>query len=434
MKKNVYSSETSIGIDTFFTDCDGIGGKLRLLPDDFIVHEVSKSPPHTEDGIFTIIRAEANNWETNRLVRCIARQLGISRKRIGFAGTKDKRAITVQFFSIRCDLENIKKLRLKGFKILEIYKSNKPVEIGDLIANKFTVKVSNLDVDVNSARVIIEDVKHRILDMNGFPNFYGVQRFGAIRPITHLVGKYIVKSNFKNAVHTYLGAVSDYEPPEVCEARKYFLQTFDYGECIKRYPVSLNFERAILNYLLKKPSDYIGALKQLPTNLLMMFVHAYQAYIFNRILSVRLKKGLPLNEALIGDIVLPVDKDGLPAEKTDYIMVGEQNISKINTQLKKKNAFISGLVIGYKTKFAAGMQGEIENEIVMEEDVVANDFIIPAIPELSSKGMRRALIAPVNELEYELLHNSVIFKFTLPRGCYATVLLREFMKTTPINY
>ena len=50
-------------------------------------------------------------------------------------------------------------------------------------------------------------------------------------------------------------------------------------------------------------------LKELPKNLLTMFVYAYQSYLFNKILSERIKKNLPLNKAVVGDIILPIRKD-----------------------------------------------------------------------------------------------------------------------------
>ena len=86
----VLSVEKQIGIETFFTDVDGVGGKLRIFPEDFSVSEISIYPKEKKDGIFTIADVTSINWETNILVRDLSNWLHISRQRINFAGTKEK--------------------------------------------------------------------------------------------------------------------------------------------------------------------------------------------------------------------------------------------------------------------------------------------------------------------------------------------------------
>jgi tRNA pseudouridine13 synthase len=162
-----------------------------------------------------------------------------------------------------------------------------------------------------------------------------------------------------------------------------------------------------------------------------MFIHAYQSYLFNKILSERIRKGLPLNETLIGDIVLPVDKNNLPDQK-NLIMVEKSNQEKINKRIKENKAFVSGIVFGAETRFAEGEQGEIERKVVDEEGVKREDFIIPKMPELTSKGVRRNLLAPLRKLDYDIKDSTVTLNFELLKGSYATCLLREFMKSTGI--
>ena len=92
-------AEKNTGIETFFTSAGGIGGKLRTVTKDFIVSEISKYPQKKEKGRFTIAEITATNWETNGLVRELSNRLHISRKRVGFAGTKDKRAKATRLMS-----------------------------------------------------------------------------------------------------------------------------------------------------------------------------------------------------------------------------------------------------------------------------------------------------------------------------------------------
>jgi tRNA pseudouridine13 synthase len=166
-----------------------------------------------------------------------------------------------------------------------------------------------------------------------------------------------------------------------------------------------------------------------------MFVHAYQAYLFNRILSERIRRNLPLNAPLIGDIVLPIDKNKLPNHDV-WIEVNDTNIDKIKKAVIEQNAFVSGLVFGSETKFASEEQGEIERDVIENAGLKPNDFIIPKIPEISSGGIRRELVAPLkaNDVVLDVSNGTLKLKFQLSKGCYATSLLREFMKTDVMAY
>ena len=424
--------ENEIGIEVFYTKTPGIKGKLKARPEDFIVDEISILPPKIaeNDGKYVIAKIRSRNWETNRLIRQFSRLLGISRKRISFAGTKDKRAITTQLMAFQTSIEELRRLSIADVEILDLYTSNTKIDLGDLIGNEFDIVIRDIEDDVKRN---VEAVKKQILRSGGFLNFFGVQRFGAIRPITHIVGQYIILGDFKKAVHTYIGNPIKGENEEAYLAREYLEHTENYSEALKRFPKILGFERAVLNYLVRNPEDYVDALKELPKNLLMMFVHAYQSFLFNKILSERIKRDLPLNEPLIGDIVLPIDKNGLPNHNV-WIAVNEKNIEKIKRKTKEKKAFISGLLYGSESRFAENEQGEIERRVINEENLKPQDFIIPKIREISSKGTRRELLAPLNTLALEIGDDQVRLKFKLTKGCYATCLLREFMKTEMRNY
>jgi len=165
----------------------------------------------------------------------------------------------------------------------------------------------------------------------------------------------------------------------------------------------------------------------------MMFVHAYQSFLFNRILSHRIEKDLLGPEPLIGDIVLPLDSDGLPDHKK-WIDVSEDNIEKIRKRILEGKAFISGLIPGADVRLAKGEQGEIERMVMEEVGVEPKDFVVPKMKELSSKGTRRELISPKKDFSYEIEDEGVKMRFELIKGCYATALLREFMKTDMLSY
>jgi len=434
----VLATEKNIGIETFFTPFEGVGGKLRSIPEDFVVREVSNYPSEKENGRFTIADVTATNWEANLLVRELSNWLHISRQRIGFAGTKDKRAKTTRLMSFyNIPIDRLSEVKIKDVEIENIYSSDHPVKIGNLIGNRFEIIVRNIDKKIKSDSV--KDVASFIEKYGGFSNFYGVQRFGIVRPITHVVGRYIVKSDFEKAAMSYIANPMDGEDKDSYLLREQLEKTHDFSEALKSYPNQLNFEKAILNKLVVNPKDFVGALKELPKNLLMMFVYAYQSYLFNRILSERIRKKLPLNEAVVGDIVLPIRKGGIDQ---NYILVKENNLEKANKQISKGKAVVSGVLFGSDSVFSKGEMGEIENKTIENEKIDPRDFIIPDIPYISSSGSRHPILAFVKDLDFKLTNDesnkdkkALILKFELQKGCYATSLLREFMKTDDIrNY
>src|SRR3970040_109995 len=88
--------EPDVGIEGYLTSTVGVGGLLKASPDDFVVEEISQPPLPSADGAYTIATIRVREWETNRLVRQLARSLHISRPRIGCAGAKAKPAVRLR--------------------------------------------------------------------------------------------------------------------------------------------------------------------------------------------------------------------------------------------------------------------------------------------------------------------------------------------------
>src|SRR5881296_4338081 len=288
--------ERDVGIVGYLTSTPGLGGTLKATAEDFVVEEISSPRATAVDGRYTIASLRVRNWETNRLVRELARALHISRRRIGFAGTKDKRALTTQLFSFEnVPPEAIKALRMKDIEVLDLSRSDRPLEIGDLVGNRFQIVLRDLAVATDRAIPIAEETARQIRSFGGFPNFFGLQRFGSVRPITHVVGRHIVRAEMREAVMAYIANPIEGEDPESFDMREALEASGDYAAALREYPKEWGFEKAILNRLATNPDDFVGALQQLPLNLLLLFVHGYQSFFFNRILSERMREGLPIH-------------------------------------------------------------------------------------------------------------------------------------------
>ena len=425
--------ESELGLEVFLTEgIPGIGGKLRKTPEDFQVDEISILPPADPEGKFVIAKVWHRNWEANRLVRRLGSNLRIGRAKVGFAGTKDGRSVSTQLMSFNAPIEAVQSLAIPDVEIQDAYRARRMISIGDLVGNRFKIGVADIDAGVD-AKAICDSVKAKLDSIGGFPNFFGIQRFGSVRPITHLIGKDLIRSDFEGAVMRYVANPMDEEGSEANDARRALQETRDFERAFREFPMKLSFERTMIGHIKDHPADYVGALRLLPYNLLMMFVHAYQSFLFNRILSERIRKGISLREPEVGDLVLPLSKTNVP-DHDNSILVSVDNLEKATRNAKEGKAFVSGLLYGTESVFADGRMGEIERKIVEAEEISKLDFQIVGLREASSKGSRREILSSYKNLAINVGEGEATFQFTLTKGCYATTLLREFMKAEINQY
>jgi tRNA pseudouridine13 synthase len=406
----------------------GIGGVLKQRFSDFIVEEITPEgkacevkafnadgkiagfteelievPENPEGKEFLICELEKFNYDLNQAVRFVSHYLQFSRKRIGYAGLKDKRAITCQRISIwKPDVERLKEFKSRFIDLRPLEWSNSKVEIGDLKSNNFKIIIRGIDLDEKECKKrILEFAKEA--EKNGIANFFGEQRFGGVRPITHKVGKLIIQGNLKDAVMLYLGFTEEREKPESKQARK-LASEGKFAEALASFPSIYRFEKSMLNHLVKFPNDFAGAIGKLPKAMRYLFTHAYQSHLFNRIIEERLKQGFGL-ERIEGDLL---DNEG--------------------------NVLIP--LIGFESKLPEGESLKIMQKILDEKGVKPEDFKVKQMPELSSKGTAKILVLrPEN---FELLEVSqdefnegklkAIVSFGLSKGNYATTVLAELMK------
>ncbi|MFA0821588.1 MAG: tRNA pseudouridine(13) synthase TruD [Methanomethylovorans sp.] len=434
----VPETEHMIGMELYATTAEGIGGILRQEPEDFVVNEISGWEVE-DSGKHLILELIKKDWDTNHIIRDLSRALGISQKRIGFAGTKDKRAITTQRISI-FDLseEAVNKIHMKDVQLTPIGRYRRSVELGDLLGNQFKITMRDISLEKDELKNRMDIITSEINAMGGVPNFFGIQRFGAVRPVTHLVGEALVRGSAEEAAMIYIADSFKDEPEETRIARDEVKSSRDFGQGLKTFPPRLRYERAMMHYLVEHPGDYKGSFSMLAESMSRMFVHAFQSYIFNRIICARIQAGIPLNQAIEGDIVCFKNSDSLP-DTSRTQRVNAVNLDGMNNLIKRGRAFVTAPLFGYETEMASGIPGELEAAIIDELKLQPEYFKLQEIPTMSSRGQRRELLLNVqpqfqiqdDELSYG--KQKVMVDFSLPKGSYATTVLREYMKVEPLK-
>ena len=422
MRPSAYPLERDLGMHYYASDTDGIGGRLRTTAEDFLVEEIPAEKKGGTSGPFLICTLTKKNWELQHAVKEIAKRLGISHRRIGWAGTKDRNAITRQWISIyNVTPEQVAAISLKDISLVPVRQSNESLSLGDLQGNRFDLVIRDIELRALADRVA--SVKKTVAD--GVPNYFGLQRFGAIRPVTHRVGEWILRGDYEQAVLTYIGMEFPGEAEPVKSLRSAFNATHDPGPALHNFPVQMNYERAMLHHLYAHPGDFAGALRELPPRLLSMFVSAFQSYLFNRALSQRFDDGYTLTDPQPGDRLIFANG------RTD-ITTGT-NLPAVTLHLKRGRCSIALFMPG-KEAFEAKTAGERATEALLAEyRITPGDFERASVfVHAKFEGAWRP-IALKTEIESLVEEDSLRLKFTLPPGHYATTVCREFMKADPVQ-
>ena len=292
------------GIDCYCTEFPGINGKIKEKNNDFYVSELInesflKSPyfssQQNKTNKFPLFLLQKNGLDSNHALIEIKKKTGLNLKILGI---KDAKAITVQYASA----ENIKnfpreiqtsKIRLSLFGFL-----SKPLSKSILIGNNFEIRIHN---------VLEDDLSVFSSEIKKIANFYGLQRFGSERMVTHLVGKAILKRQFDKAIEYLLCHTSVYDSKFSKEIREKSQDPKNYPILIKNIPKGMDLERKIMSVLVdgKGPSF---ALRSLPISIRRLFVHAYQSYVYNKCLSIAILEGEDIHICTSGDLCFEIEK------------------------------------------------------------------------------------------------------------------------------
>jgi tRNA pseudouridine13 synthase len=454
MKKNrapitLADLENHVGISMFPTTTSTIQGDLKVRPEDFIVCEITPSGrictiheqiyPETKNDSspksqYTMIDVVKRNEDTILVAEKIARKLDIDPNYVSWAGLKDNRAITSQRMTIKGDYtRRLSGVHFDTFFIKNIRKSKKPVKLGDLWGNKFEIIIRNIANLTKSELKETTSTFAEQIAQNGFPNYYGLQRFGSIRPNSHLVGKSLFLMEYQKAVEEFLYATYPPEHEIVKICRKELQNTQDFSTALKNFPEGLYYERLIIHHLVKRPDDYFGALKRIPHPLINLLMSSYQSYLFNRAISQRMKKVGNLTQPKQNDIIsLLMDENSSTTPlRYCYTEWKKPHLRKI---IQMDRARIMCPIIGYDSKLEHSYFKQIYSKILHKEKFKSEFFKNGKhLKAYNFRGSFRAIMVKPKDLQvlalYENKSNPIIeMQFSLPKGTYATMLIRELSK------
>jgi tRNA pseudouridine13 synthase len=329
--------------------CPGSGGRLKVAPEDFRVDELPAYLP-AGAGPHLYLHVEKRGRTTREVVRALARALGVGERDAGYAGLKDRAAVTTQWLSFPVARDpDPASLQGDGYRVLTASRHQNKLRPGHARGNAFEVAVRGGDLP--AARACAE-----ALGRAGLPNYFGPQRFG------------------QDGANATLGrALLSPDPPP--EARRAARDRF-----LRRFALS-----------------------------------AFQSELFNRWLAERITDGL-FATALQGDPLKRLERGGVftcedPAADGPRVAAFELSPA--------------GPMFGHQLRpAAAGVPAEREARLLLAEGLTPADF---ARGGDEAAGTRRAGRLPI-EVALSPLADGYLARFALPRGSYATVVMRELMK------
>jgi tRNA pseudouridine13 synthase len=404
---NVPEIDKMVGIKFYCTSSPGTGGLIKQNPEDFKVFEilhdsVLRDYCHLKNDKykFPLYSLQKTGLDSNHALIEIKGVLGLNLRCLGI---KDSKAVSTQYcttdqrLTIKTGNTPHTKLSLIGF-------TKEPLRKSHLVGNQFQIVISNMK-HCNSLNFTNET--------SFIPNFYGLQRFGSARLVTHLVGRQILKKDFSDAVHTLLCHTTCYDTKLSKEIRDKCEDPANYTSVLKSMPSGMDIERNILISLING-KDSISCLRSIPINIRRLFVHAYQAFVFNECISSLIMEGEEVTKC--------VDKD-LCFELENAQILGK--LRKFSTGMNIENKVPATQLAGYGLRDREGRFEKTMLKIISDEGLSIKNFFVKEMQELSVQGGFRQLPLMVSDFNYD---DKNIIKFRLPVGAYATTLLRELMK------
>jgi len=338
---------------------------FKQSPRDFVVKEIPLYE-FSGEGEHLVLFVRKKNISTLELVSILAKYLGIQNKEIGYAGLKDKHAMTKQYMSIHKKHEEaLENFEHPDVKIVSKTYHNNKIKIGHLKGNRFYIKVKKVNP---TSAVKIDEALKKISDF-GMPNFFGYQRFGT-EGDNHIEGEKIAKGEKKE------------RNPKIRKLLISAYQSHLFNLWLSRRleinTLVKNFTAQELESILNMPNDEVAKLKSQTHPFKMISGDIMEHYPHGRLF----------------------DFDGSQDDVNRFL---ERNIS------------VTGLLCGSKVKVSSGVAGTIEKDF--------ND-------EINADGARRYAWVYPTEIEgrFNQIEAQYEMNFTLPKGSYATVLIEEIAK------
>eukprot|EP00002_Diphylleia_rotans_P027763 TRINITY_DN5579_c0_g1_i1.p1 TRINITY_DN5579_c0_g1~~TRINITY_DN5579_c0_g1_i1.p1 ORF type:complete len:658 (+),score=154.66 TRINITY_DN5579_c0_g1_i1:46-2019(+) len=403
--------------------------------------------------------------------------------RFDFAGNKDKRGITVQEITgYRVLPDKLVSLNehVRGMRVGDFSFVDKGFQLGDLYGNRFSVVMRHVDGTTEQLGDACES-----LNRSGFINYYGLQRFGTGSSRTHDIGRCILKSEWDRAIDMIIAPRKSGDEASK-RAYEHYKLTKNAEQAMNMYPRYMKIERSIMKGLAQYGGrgNLVAVLNLLPRTLRLMYVHAYQSFVWNTVVSERIKTHgyspiigdlVPVGDKVLLDTEVDADLDATLSTNATGEDNGDEDVQETaqtsanledmvrplsESDIQESRYSVFDVVMplpGYQVRLPANSIGDRYHEI-LSQDGLTLPKLRHNIKNYALKGSYRHIMVKPQDFMWKTFQyaddehvltytdldrlqgkpeptsqeggslNALRLDFTLPSSSYATMLIRELCK------
>jgi tRNA pseudouridine13 synthase len=383
--------------------------KLKQTPADFRVEELTAVSP-AADGPFAFYRLHKIGWTTPDALQAVCRHWNLRWNQLGYGGLKDRHADTTQYVSIlHGPPRNLSHQRIELTYLGQLHQ---PYSSRDITANRFAVTLRAISPPE-------EDAIRRAADQvarTGVPNYFDDQRFGSVTADGRFVARELVHGRFEEALKLVLTAPYEFDRADAKREKQTLTAHWgDWPTCKAKLPKG--HARSLVTYLCDHPTGFKGAVARLRPELQGLYLSAYQSDLWNRVLAKWLTANFPPEylgtlRQHRGELPAPVAVPDTVAERWERLV-----IPLPSPRLKPDP------VADYLPHLDA---------VLAEEQLTLKQLKVPGLDKpFFSKGERAACLRPAGlaadpgDDELNRGRRKLLLTFDLPRGCYATMVVKR---------
>lgn len=386
--------------------------KLKQQPEDFRVEEVSDVSAG-ESGDFALYRLDKTGWTTPDALAAIRRRWQLDRRRVSYGGLKDRHAATSQFITVyRGPKRNLAHQRIT---LTYLGQAAEPFAASFIRANRFDITLRSLAEDeVATAEAALREVAQ-----SGLPNYFDDQRFGSVGEGNEFVAREMVFGRFERALWLALGAPYEFDRADAKREKQILRDGWgDWPALKSRLP--RGHARSLVDYLVAHPTDFKGAVARLRPELQGLYLSAYQSFVWNKMLAAWLRSRFGQDDLVVLDLKLGTV--AAPRRVPEAVRSEWESLT-----LPLPSARV-------KPEPDAPWLPIVE-QVLREEGLTLSELKIKGMQKpFFSKGDRPGCVRPAS-LSHEAAPDEVHrgrmklrLRFELPRGSYATMLVKRVIQ------
>jgi tRNA pseudouridine13 synthase len=379
--------------------------KLKRLREDFVVHDVSNFP--LGSGSFAVYRLDKSGIGTPEAIAEILKVWNLPRRAVGYGGLKDRHATTTQTITLFKGPQ--RSLEQRGFLLEYLGQAPREFHAKDIVANRFEIALRDLQSDAADR---MESLLPAVAA--GVPNYFDDQRFGSLGESGQFIAHPWCLGDYERALYLAIAEANVHDRPREREQKSLLRELWGrWDECKQR--LDRSHRRSIVTYLVDHPTDFRRALALLRSDLRSIAMAAFQSYLWNEVVSQWLQQNLPAGTWYT--------RPGAAGLLTFWSEVSPETSARlVDLEIPLPSA--------RQRHWPEGIEPLLER--VLEPLGMQRAQIRVKYPRdtFFSKGSRRVLLKP-EELtwqrgEDELApgRHKLMLKFTLPRGAYATMVVK----------